>query len=409
MQTQLSEQDKKERLRKSAEKLNGLTGRMSEQQTAAFKQNQPNQQSVLKQRMGETGNGINAQSIKEIISRDNGINAKSTSDFTKKKFNSRYIDKSGAWTQNAVNEGYVKFNDYIKDRRDGVDNGISFNDKTIRISDYSDNDRNDKYPQVDTYSYDNFDDSGLFETYSYGEELDNPELEPYTISGKGEDTAGVGLYYDYIWNYVKRKFNKLNDMDYEAVKDLASNLYKGGECGIVGRVADLSLKAFVRAAWYLGAEKYLKPRDCLCSAWLLKHSLQWNPSNVERDNFSTIAYKINNSPEYLSIIDEEIRKSRNGRIKGTTSIKFKNSGSSKDLYYSLHEATITYEGHKRNDGSWYIETTVNDTYDFTRIATLMGEDSKISIGTIANDMAIVSQAFDHINPYEIKINFCTVR
>lgn len=50
----------------------------------------------------------------------------------KKSFKSRYVDDKGAWTYTSVDDGYVDFADYIKDRRDGVDNGISFNGKQFR-------------------------------------------------------------------------------------------------------------------------------------------------------------------------------------------------------------------------------------------------------------------------------------
>ena len=36
----------------------------------------------------------------------------------KKPFKSRYVDDKGAWTYTSVDEGYVDFGDYIKDKRE---------------------------------------------------------------------------------------------------------------------------------------------------------------------------------------------------------------------------------------------------------------------------------------------------
>lgn len=56
---------------------------------------------------------------------------------------------------------------------------------------------------------------------------------------------------------------------------------------------------------------------------------------------------------------------------------------------------------------------MNDTYDFTVIQTLMGDDGEFSmqagLGTIANDAAVISQSLGAINPYEVTVDFYTTR
>ncbi len=52
-------------------------------------------------------------------------------------------------------------------------------------------------------------------------------------------------------------------------------------------------------------------------------------------------------------------------------------------------------------------TTSVDKFDFTEIATAMGE-SGISIGTVANDFAIFSQETGAITPFDIKLHFSYV-
>ncbi len=48
--------------------------------------------------------------------------------------------------------------------------------------------------------------------------------------------------------------------------------------------------------------------------------------------------------------------------------------------------------------------SMNDTYDFTEITTLMGSEMNASLGTIANDAAVISQDRGAIQPYSISIS-----
>jgi len=163
-----------------------------------------------------------------------------------------------------------------------------------------------------------------------------------------------------------------------------------------------------RSIWKLGAEKYLKDKlQCYTSAWMLEHSLQDNPEKVVRDNNSAIAYKINHSDEYLKALDEAIANSKDGVI----DIDLENIAfSDRDLYFSLHKATIHVKGYKAEDGHWYISATLSDTYDFTEIIFLeYGMSKQKIIGALANDGAFISQLTDAITPYEVEVNFYTRR
>ena len=84
--------------------------------------------------------------------------------------------------------------------------------------------------------------------------------------------------------------------------------------------------------------------------------------------------------------------------------------SDKDLFFSLHKATIHVKGYKAEDGHWYISATLSDTYDFTEILFLeYGMSKQKIIGALANDGAFISQLTDAITPYEVEVNFYTRR
>ncbi len=169
-------------------------------------------------------------------------------------------------------------------------------------------------------------------------------------------------------------------------------------------------KYIQREFWRMGAQKYL--RDMLgyeTSAWLLEHSLQDNPDNVWRGNDSRIACLINNDDAYLSALDNAIRSANGNTINQNLAVSF-NTG---DLYYSIHNANIHIEGYVQDNGSWLIHTTMTDIYDFTVIQSVMSDGGDYSTqagkGTIANDVAVVSQELGVINPYYITVDFYTTR
>ena len=166
-----------------------------------------------------------------------------------------------------------------------------------------------------------------------------------------------------------------------------------------------------REVWQTGSQLILRDlKKYYTSAWLLEHSLQDNPNDVWRGNDSRIAYLINNDPAYLDKLDNAIQASKDGKInQNLEGIAF-NSG---DLYYSIHLATIHVEGYKQNNGKWIIHAQMKDTYDFTVIQSFMSDEGgysmKAGLGTIANDLAVFSQDYGAISPYNITVDFYTTR
>lgn len=166
-----------------------------------------------------------------------------------------------------------------------------------------------------------------------------------------------------------------------------------------------------RKIWKSGSVLYLrKTKGYFTSAWLLEHSLQDKPSDVWRGNDSRIAYLINNDSNYLSALDDLINNSTNGIISGKLKGVVFNKG---DLYYSIHKSDINVEGYQRSDKSWIVHSVLKDKYDFTEVQSFMKDEKNISfnagIGTLANDAAVMSQLLNAITPYNITVDFYTVR
>lgn len=100
-----------------------------------------------------------------------------------------------------------------------------------------------------------------------------------------------------------------------------------------------------------------------------------------------------------------------GELNESVSISFDTG----DLFYSIHRSTIEYNITQSSDGTIYVDCSLTDTYDFTDILTFMGgksnEDYKygsISVGSVANDAANISQKAGVINPYGVTVKFTAV-
>ncbi len=172
---------------------------------------------------------------------------------------------------------------------------------------------------------------------------------------------------------------------------------------------DALQKEVQREIWKQGSKVALK--DCPVSKFMLEHSLQDNPTTMVMGNESDIAKLIVQDPVYLNALDKAIANSDGETIDtDLEGIAF----DTPDLYYSIHKATIHVKGYKNKEGNWIITAMLEDTYDFTEWMTLSkDEDGKwiinISKGTVANDVAKISQMSGAINPYEIRVYFNTVR
>ncbi len=177
-----------------------------------------------------------------------------------------------------------------------------------------------------------------------------------------------------------------------------------------GKTIDEAQKELQRNVWQLGADNYLRKNKYYVSAYMLEHSLQDNPTSMTLGNESDIAELIKKDPVYLTALDEAIANS-DGK---TIDVPLKNiQFDTDDLYYSIHRATIRVKGYKNSEGKWIITAKLEDTYDFTEWMTVKFENGKLSFdirtGTVANDVAKISQSTGAINPYMVRVYFNTIR
>ena len=263
-----------------------------------------------------------------------------------------------------------------------------------------------------------------------GKKQDSFENIPYDKYGLDLHNSNHKRKYSDVYKpdeYIKAVYDSNDDSDdsyYKTLsllpkksKNLLSDVWNETKWAFntAGNYVNETQKAAQRKFWKTGADVYLrKIKKFETSAWLLEHSLQDNPSNVYRGNDSRIAYLMNQEDSYLNAVDNAIKNSNGTNfyvvLKGDDNTVEFNRG---DLYYSIHGTTaVTLKGYKLNNGQWAVNAVIEDDYDYTRMATFMDDNGYAlqgSLGTVANDAAVISQLTGAIKPFHITVNFWTVR
>ena len=256
-----------------------------------------------------------------------------------------------------------------------------------------------------------------------GKKQDSFENIPYDKYGLDLHNSNHKRKYSDVYKpdeYIKAVYDSNDDSDdsyYKvtfSLKNTLSDVWNKTKWAFntAGNYANETQKAAQRTLWKTVSKNIINDYyKCPTTAWLLEHSLQDNPSDVYRDNYSRIANLVNTSKPYLDALDTALSQSKDGKVNGyLNDIAF--GPETGDLYYSIHNASIYIDGYKQNNGAWIIHATMTDTYDFTQILTFMNDSGfswTASKGTIANDAAFVSQKTGAINPYKITVDFYTTR
>lgn len=172
-------------------------------------------------------------------------------------------------------------------------------------------------------------------------------------------------------------------------------------------------KSIQRMIWKTGADLYLRKRGCDISASFLEHALETSPSNLYFSNWSREAMAVKNSPDVQEKINELTlkisRDSYNEDISGDFSVNFETHGP-RDLFLSIGNVRITYQCMQRY-GDTLISFELSDTYDFSEIRTIYVDTAEsefglnLSVGTLANDAGLLSQADGVLTPFSFTITF----
>ena len=222
-----------------------------------------------------------------------------------------------------------------------------------------------------------------------------------------------------FWNTVKSGIDEVtSNIDIPAI-DAIKNIYDtftGEDKLLSGISAAFDLlrasnipgsevaKNIARGIWHMGSKLYLrKYREYDVSAELLEHSLEENPEDLVFYNDSKIAQAMQNDTKLVNHIFELADKATNNvpLSPGDNSYRFTDG----DLFFSINNCNIDIlDVIPQPDGTKEITVHISDTYDFTKIWTLMN-GNKVGLGELANDAGVVSTLIDAINPYKVDVYF----
>ncbi|WP_294855811.1 hypothetical protein [uncultured Oscillibacter sp.] len=167
-----------------------------------------------------------------------------------------------------------------------------------------------------------------------------------------------------------------------------------------------------RGIWKTGAALYLRKSGYDVAALLLEHSLESMPSTLHFSQSHWVTEKIMQSNGFQNAfqkLEENIQRIPNMyATPGEIGIDFQQTGD-RDLYFGIGKCTLQYAC-VRVDCNVIINFKIEDEYNFEEIRTFWGDqESHIkfnpSIGAVANDAGLLSQADGVITPYRIRISF----
>lgn len=167
-----------------------------------------------------------------------------------------------------------------------------------------------------------------------------------------------------------------------------------------------------RFIWKAGAAVYLRTSGYDVAALLLEHSLERMPSTLHFSQSHWVTEKIMQSNGFQNAyqaLEENIRKDPDTyAVPGTMEINFQQTGD-RDLYFGIGKCAIKYIC-LRLDSNVIINFKIEDKYNFEEIRTFWGDKESFikfnpSIGAVANDAGLLSQADGVISKYDICVLF----
>ena len=109
-------------------------------------------------------------------------------------------------------------------------------------------------------------------------------------------------------------------------------------------------------------------------------------------------------------INEIIKKYEKQEYFTTGKEKESISFNSANLFFALHNTYLEVIGNKQTDGTWNLDITLDDEYDFTDLQEIEeyvdnDEYLKSFAGAIGNNLAMIANSCNVVNTYHITIKF----
>lgn len=216
---------------------------------------------------------------------------------------------------------------------------------------------------------------------------------------------------------IKKQYNKHEDFfqklmngEYDAIQNLSFDIVRFAFSKYYNNKPYLSDMTQVAQYGILqGGALGLRIASCNFAADCLVHSLQEKPDDMIISEGNVIDEIIKNEAFKIKI-NEIIKKYEKQEYFSTGKEEESITFTSLNLFFALHNTFIEVIGNKKIDGTWNLDITLDDEYDFTDLQEIEeyvdnDEYFKSFAGATGNNLAMIADSCNVVNTYHITIKF----
>ena len=205
-------------------------------------------------------------------------------------------------------------------------------------------------------------------------------------------------------------FQKLMNKEYDAIQNLSFDIVRFAFSRYYNNkpyLSDMTQKA--QYGVLQGGALVLRMLNWNFAADCLVHSLQEKPEDIIITKGDIIDEIVRNEAFKIAI-NKIIKKYENQEQFTTGKEEESISFTSANLFFALHNTYLEVIGRKQIDGTWNLDITLSDKYDFTDLQEIEeyvdnDEYFKSFAGATGNNLAMIADSCNVVNTYHITINF----
>ncbi|MBN1325550.1 RHS repeat-associated core domain-containing protein [Candidatus Falkowbacteria bacterium] len=146
---------------------------------------------------------------------------------------------------------------------------------------------------------------------------------------------------------------------------------------------------------------------------LVSQSLKLNTGNLDivatsDSKYSYMVNEVENHPDFQKYINNLITKAEGNNLSTINDIQKDNLGitfNTGDLGKALHGTKLTtVTGQQATNGQWNLNVSIHDIFDFDTFQTNLSSSGS-AVGTIGNNLGLVSQNMGAMSSFNVDINF----
>lgn len=212
------------------------------------------------------------------------------------------------------------------------------------------------------------------------------------------------------YNKHENFFQKLMNGEYDAIQNLSFDIVRFAFSKYYNNKPYLSdMTQIAQYGILQGGALGLRAFNWNFAADCLVHSLQEKPKDLVITEGDVIGEIIKNETFKIKI-NEIIKKYEKQEYFTTGKEKESISFNSANLFFALHNTYLEVIGNKQIDGTWNLDITLDDEYDFTDLQEIEeyvdnDEYLKRFAGATGNNLAMIATSCRVVNTYHITIKF----